>query len=211
MQHRAGAPSSRIARATAAFAAPVVATIAVMAVAAPVAAHPGHGEPGETAFATGLLHPLTGLDHLLVIVAVGALAVLLPSRPTLWLLPSALIGGMAAGGAVGMALGPARLVEVAVAGSVLLVGVALAVRHRRTASTAVALLVVGTGAVHGYGHGAWRPVGPTVDYAVGVLVATAVLLVAGVAVGVGLRRQPALRLAAGSLVSIAGVAFLAGA
>lgn len=209
VQQRVGAPGSRIARAVAA----VVVGAAVMAVAGPALAHPGHGEHGETAFAAGLLHPLTGLDHLLVIIAVGALAVLLPTRPSLWLLPAALIGGMAAGGGVGLALGRARVVDLAIAASVLVLGVALAlaVRHGRSAVPVVALLVVTAGAVHGYGHAAGRPAGPTVDYAVGILVVTAALLVAGVAAGVGLRRVPALRVVAGSFVTVAGVAFLAGA
>jgi urease accessory protein len=39
-----------------------------LALSLPAAAHPGHAETG---FAAGLLHPLTGLDHLLALLAVG--------------------------------------------------------------------------------------------------------------------------------------------
>ena len=45
-----------------------VAALASLAVALPAAAHPGHPDGGFTA---GLLHPLTGLDHLFALLAVG--------------------------------------------------------------------------------------------------------------------------------------------
>ncbi|MFS2082693.1 HupE/UreJ family protein, partial [Telluria sp. Tellsp99] len=44
-----------------------VAALATLAVALPAAAHPGHPDGGFTA---GLLHPLTGLDHLCALLAV---------------------------------------------------------------------------------------------------------------------------------------------
>ena len=61
-------------------------------------AHPGHAE-GALA---GLMHPLTGADHLLAMVAVGLWAAQLGGRAQ-WLLPASFVGFLAAGGALGAA------------------------------------------------------------------------------------------------------------
>ena len=42
---------------------------ATLALALPAAAHPGHG--ADSGFVNGLLHPVTGVDHLLALLAVG--------------------------------------------------------------------------------------------------------------------------------------------
>lgn len=192
-----------------------VVTLGALAVAAPASAHPGHGEHGETAFATGLLHPFTGVDHLLALLAVGALAVLVTARRANWLLPLGFVAGMAAGGALGLAGGGLRAVDVAIAGSVLVLGlmVVLVARPGSATSLPVVALVVGVaGAAHGYGHGVGLPAtGAAFDYGVGILVATTAALAMGIALGIGVRRVPVLRLATGSVVSVAGLALLAGA
>ena len=94
----------------------VVAVLAGLAVALPAAAHPGHPDSGFTA---GLLHPLTGLDHLLALLAVGLWsreqrhgAVLPPVFLVLMALGSACAGA-------GLAL-PA--LETSIAATVLLLG-----------------------------------------------------------------------------------------
>src|SRR5581483_332502 len=58
-------------------------------------AHPGHGDAG---FAHGFAHPLSGLDHLLAMVAVGLYAALLGGR-ALWLVPASFVTMMTVGGA----------------------------------------------------------------------------------------------------------------
>src|SRR6202035_4975153 len=63
-------------------------------------AHPGL--PGHThGFADGVLHPLTGLDHVLAMVAVGLLAAQLGGR-ALWAVPASFVAVMAAAGIAGM-------------------------------------------------------------------------------------------------------------
>ena len=52
-------------------------------------AHPGHG--GDAGFIAGVMHPLTGLDHLLGIVAAGALLGWLPQRRR-WLVCGGFLG-----------------------------------------------------------------------------------------------------------------------
>ena len=71
---------------------------AVLLVAEPAAAHTGRG----TGVVDGVLHPLTGLDHLLAMVAVGVLAVLAVPRGRVWTAPAAFLGGMIVGGVAGM-------------------------------------------------------------------------------------------------------------
>jgi urease accessory protein len=44
--------------------------LALVVVSTPAAAHTGH--PGHASFMAGLLHPLTGWDHLLAVATAGA-------------------------------------------------------------------------------------------------------------------------------------------
>ena len=52
-------------------------------------AHPGHGE--DSGFMAGALHPFTGVDHLIGIVAAGVLLGLLPQRSR-WPICAAFLG-----------------------------------------------------------------------------------------------------------------------
>ncbi len=193
----------------------VVTTLVALAVASPVAAHPGHGAHAETGFASGLLHPLTGVDHLLAILAVGVVAVLVPSRRAPWAVPLGFVAGLAAGGALGLVGGVRDAVELAIAASVVLLGLMVVSLTRwgpRSLLPSVLGVVSVLGVAHGYGHGVALPAGAAaVDYAVGALIATGALLALGTALGIGLRRTPAARIAAGWLVSVAGVALVVGA
>ncbi|RZK94945.1 MAG: urease accessory protein, partial [Methylobacterium sp.] len=63
-------------------------------------AHPGHGE--AAGLVHGFLHPVSGADHVLAMVAVGLLAALRGGR-ALWALPAAFLALMAAGAGLGMA------------------------------------------------------------------------------------------------------------
>ena len=67
---------------------PLVAAVSLWA--APALAHPGHD---GASLAAGLAHPLTGLDHLLAMLAVGLLAARRGGRAlALW--PAAFVGAM---------------------------------------------------------------------------------------------------------------------
>src|SRR5450759_3489336 len=63
-------------------------------------AHVGHGATGS--FTAGLAHPLGGLDHVAVMIAVGLWAALKGGR-ALWAWPAAFVSVMLIGGALGMA------------------------------------------------------------------------------------------------------------
>lgn len=164
-------------------------------------AHPGHGGDIHT-FSGGLMHPLTGLDHLLAAFAVGLWAVLSGMRRP-WALPLVFVATMALAAIVtvgGFALPNAELM---IAFSVVALGIFCAAAVRLPA--AIALLVTALfGFAHGYAHGAEG--GAASVYLAGMVVATAALHLAGMAAGwaAASLRLPVLARAAGALVAVAG-------
>jgi urease accessory protein len=174
-------------------------------------AHTGIGAAGG--FALGFWHPIGGLDHVLAMMAVGALAVRLGGR-ALWLVPAAFVAMMAVGGFAGMAGLQLPFVETGIALSVVVLGLAVAPQWKLPVAAASAL--VGLFAIfHGHAHGSEMPVDASgIAYAVGFVLATAALHVAGIGLGVavgriGARSRLALR-ASGGAMALAGVALLSG-
>ncbi len=142
----------------------------------PALAHPGG--PLEHGLAGGFLHPLMGMDHLVVMLMVGLWAGLQGGAMRL-ALPGAFIGAMALGLGLGMAGLAMPGVEAGVLASVLVLGVlaALAVRvPLRVAAPLVGL----AGVLHGHAHGV-EAGAVELTYALGALVATAALHGAGLA------------------------------
>jgi len=175
-------------------------------------AHPGHDAGG---FAHGVMHPLGGLDHVLAMVAVGLYAALLGGR-ALWLVPATFVGVMAIGGALGAAGYPLPYTEIGIALSVIVLGLAVALRA--SLPTLAAMALVGLFAIfHGHAHGAEMPAdAAAVSYATGFMLATALLHGAGIAIGLAagrLAERGGWRVAqvAGGAIALAGVALLAGA
>jgi urease accessory protein len=141
-------------------------------------------------------------------VAVGFYAALLGGR-ALWAVPATFVGVMAAGGALGVAGVALPHVEIAIALSVVVLGVAIALRV--SIPTLAAVTLVGLFAVfHGHAHGAEMVMeagGPA--YAAGFLLATALLHGAGLAAGLlTARSAPRLAPMAGGAMALAGVALL---
>jgi urease accessory protein len=128
-----------------------LAGLAILTLALPAAAHPGHG--GEPGFIAGLLHPLSGLDHLLALVAVGLWsrrqgqghALVLPAVFLVLMAQGASCAGMLAEGML-----PA--LEMSIAASVLLLGGLASLAGRMAPQLAVALVGL-CGFVHGLAHG----------------------------------------------------------
>ena len=187
--------------------------VAVLAASSGAAfAHPGHGD--AAGFTHGFLHPLGGLDHVLAMVAVGLFAAHLGGR-ALWAVPAAFVAAMALGGTLGMAGAALPFVETGIAVSVIVLGVAVALRV--SVPTLVAMGLVGFFAVfHGYAHGAEMPAdGSGASYAAGFLAATALLHAAGIALGIAVARlgeiagRRTVQLAGGAM-ALAGVAILVG-
>ncbi|MDM9620633.1 HupE/UreJ family protein [Rhizobium sp. S96] len=175
-------------------------------------AHTGVG--GTTGFFHGFSHPLSGLDHVLAMIMVGIIACQLGGR-ALWLVPATFVLVMAAGGALGMAGVGLPFVEAGIALSVIVLGAVIALGIR--APVAIAAGIVGLFAVfHGHAHGAEMPAAAGgIAYAIGFMLATAVLHIAGIALGFIVARigdrhgMIAVRTASG-LAAVAGVGLLSG-
>ena len=162
-------------------------------------------------FATGFTHPIGGLDHVLAMVAVGLWATQLSGR-ALWLVPLTFVLTMAFGGALGFFGVRLPLVETGIAGSVLILGVLVALASRLPLAASMAL--VGVFAVfHGYAHGAeMASESSALWYSLGFMLATALLHGAGVGVGSLVRRGAVARWLrfGGAAIAAAGVALLVG-
>jgi urease accessory protein len=185
---------------------------ALIATSSAAHAHTGIGD--TTGFAHGFLHPLSGIDHELAMIAVGLFAAHLGGR-ALWLVPLSFVSMMAVGGALGMAGVDLPFVELGIGLSVVALGAAVAFRFDLPTGTAMGL--VGFFAIfHGHAHGAEMPdTASGFAYGGGFVLATALLHVAGIALGVGIGRLSAtygrrILQVTGGAMSLAGVAILSG-
>jgi urease accessory protein len=189
-----------------------LALLALCLIGSPAFAHIGLGQ-SET-FSSGFLHPLGGIDHVLAMVAVGLYAASLGGS-AIWLLPAAFIGTMVVGGVLGYAGLSLPYVEQGIGLSVVLMGIAIALGMRLP--TAVAMGVVSLFALfHGHAHGSeGAQLAAFLPYAAGFVIATFLLHMAGISVGLGFdrlgrARSEFLRRAAGSISAVAGISLLAG-
>ena len=173
--------------------------LGLMITLAPAArAHVESGGAGS--LISGLLHPVTGLDHVVAMVAVGLWGAVL-AAPAIWLLPVAFPMVMALGGLIGLLGLPLPGVEVGIAISGMVLGLLVALERR--VPLAVALALVGVFALyHGYAHGRELPDGANaLLLSLAFVAATGLLHLVGILLG-ELRRWPVGR----RLVQLVGVA-----
>ncbi len=160
--------------------------------AAAASAHPNHNIP-HTHFTdgglfAGVLHPLLGIDHLLAMLAVGLLATQFVGWGK-WLVPGSFVGGLVAGGVLGMTGISFGYAEFGIAISLIALGCALAV-GKRLQLIAVLLAAAMFGFAHGHAHGMEVPsLAFPIVYALGFTVTTIILHAAGVAVGLFARQS----------------------
>src|SRR5512139_350131 len=173
----------------------------------PAVAHEPQGQ--AAGFATGLLHPVSGLDHVLAMVAVGLWGAQL-GAPAIWLLPVTFPLMMAFGGFLGLIGVPLPGVEIGIAASAILLGAMVALQARPPLALA-GLLVAFFAVFHGHAHGTELPAGQSaLLYSLGFVVATGLLHAVGIAIGL-IHRWSSGRLllrGAGVVVTLAGVFFL---
>ena len=146
-----------------------------------------HQEKGTVwGFTSGFIHPLTGLDHITAMVAVGLWGAFL-GAPAMWVLPVVFPLVMAFGGALGVLGVPLPGVETGIALSSVILGVCVALGARPPLW--VAALIVGTFAIfHGHAHGAEMPkAANAMTYAIGFVIATGLLHLTGIAFGLLVR------------------------
>lgn len=176
----------------------------LLAGAAPALAHTGHG----FAFNDGLTHPVSGLDHLLAMVAVGFWATAIGRRAMI-VMPAVFVlamvtGALAAyGGLPGL---PAT--ELMIVLSLVVLGAAIGMRVAPPlwlASVVTALFAL----AHGQAHG--MEVAPDANiglFVAGFAASTALLHAAGVLMASSLQRHQWSAQAFGGLLAIAGAAIL---
>lgn len=185
-----------------------LALLAAFALATPLAqAHEGAGLAGG--FMSGFAHPLLGWDHVVAMLAVGLWGAFL-GAPALWLLPVVFPLVMAAGGALGVLGVPLPAVEIGIAVSAIALGGVVAGALRPPLWVA-ALLVALFAIFHGHAHGTELPQAASpLAYSLGFVVATGLLHLTGIALGL-LTRWPAGRIAVrgmGAGIALLGVLFL---
>lgn len=158
--------------------APTIVLIALCLFAGTASAHTGPHP--ATGFYSGLAHPLSGLDHLLAMIAIGLWAAQQGGR-ALWAVPAAFVGTMVLGG--GLALGGLALphIETGIAASVLVLGLLVATRQRWGLAAGIAI-AAGFALYHGYAHGLEMPQATSAArYGLGFVLMTAFLHGVGVA------------------------------
>ncbi len=180
--------------------------------ALPAFAHLNPEEHGS--FMAGFSHPLFGADHILVMVAVGIWATQIAAskdnKNALFIVPAAFVGTMAVGFL--LALGGIELpfVEPAILASVIALGLLVAMATRVPVS--VAASIVGVFALfHGHAHGGELGSAGALQFGVGFVIATALLHVAGIALGMGVAKlgTVAARIV-GGLTALAGLSLVFG-
>ena len=173
-------------------------------------AHPGHdgGAHHTMSFVEGFLHPLTGADHLIVMLLVGIWSAM--NTRQWWLAPLAFAGLLLIGALIGMSGFTIGGTESIVAASLLGLGVMVALQLKLPA--AVGALIIGAFAIfHGLAHGA--ELSHSFGALSGMVLATVGLHIAGLGIGWHLMHSSTQQRWArllGGLASLTGIGLLAG-
>ncbi len=173
--------------------------LALAALSFSAAAHVGdaHDHGG---LLTGFLHPITGLDHLAAMLAVGVWSAMTTQR--LWVAPVAFASLLLAGALLAQAGVAFPAIEPMIAVSMLVVGLLLAARVKLP--EAAGAVLVGTFALfHGAAHGQELADGAALA---GMVLGTAALHAVGLGMGLGLKRAHHwLPRVAGGIVALMGL------
>ena len=154
-------------------------------------------------FASGVAHPLAGLDHILAMIAVGLWAAQLGGR-AYWSVPLAFVGMMVLGAVVAAAGLALPAVESGIAASVLILGLLIAFSARM--AIPLGMVLVGVFALfHGHAHGTELPqVASAASYGLGMLLATISLHATGLGAGILFQRAAVLLRIGGAMIAAAG-------
>ncbi|WP_343315795.1 HupE/UreJ family protein [Brucella sp. BE17] len=180
--------------------------------ASPAFAHLNPAEHGS--FAAGFTHPLSGLDHILAMIAVGLWATMLGGR-ALFIVPTSFVGVMLLGFIASMLGLPLPFVEPVILTSVVVLGLVVALAL--PVSPVLGALVVGFFAFfHGHAHGGEIGTATLFAYGAGFALATALLHIASIGLGLGVgtllkgaKGQIVLR-AAGGATALGGLMLMVG-
>jgi urease accessory protein len=151
----------------------------ILAATAPAFAHLDPNDHGS--LMSGFTHPLFGLDHIVVMVAVGLWAATIGGR-ALWIVPGAFVGAMAMGYLLALTGVSLPFVEPVILASVVALGLLIAAAVKLPAALGATL--VGIFALfHGYAHGGELGAATALSFGIGFAIATAILHAAGIGLG----------------------------
>ncbi|MFY9478184.1 MAG: HupE/UreJ family protein [Aquabacterium sp.] len=165
-----------------------------------VLAHTGdlghaHGADAATSFLQGALHPLTGLDHLAAMVSVGLWSALTTDKRnsnsnarSVWTAPAAFAVTLLIGALLGLGGLSLPGIEPMIAASLLVMGLLVCTRTALPPLAGGALVAV-FALFHGLAHGAELAGGHAAAALAGMVLSTAALHAAGIALGLLLRDQ----------------------
>lgn len=183
--------------------------IALLLVFLPATASAHSTEGAVGGFVSGFRHPLTGLDHIVAMVAVGLWGAFLGKR-AMWTLPVVFPVVMAFGGALGVLGVAIPHVETGIAMSGIVLG--LMVTFAAKPPIWIAAVIVGFFAVfHGHAHGTELPAAANaMTFAAGFVISTGLLHLSGISLGL-LAHWPWGRIivrAGGLAIALVGCGFL---
>jgi urease accessory protein len=175
------------------------AMLAVMS--APAFAHINPLEHGS--LMTGVAHPFSGADHVLAMIAVGLWAAQIGGKAR-WIVPASFVTMMAVGFLLAMNGVYLPFVEPGILASV--VGLGLLVALAVKAPVPVSAAVVGIFALfHGHAHGGEMGAATPLSFAVGFVIATAILHLIGLALGMAVAsNRPIIAQALGVFTALGG-------
>lgn len=157
-------------------------------------------------FGAGFLHPITGVDHVLAMLAVGLWGAELEGK-AIWMLPITFPLIMSLGAVAGILGVPMIAVEIGITASVIVLGSVIALNFRPNAGVATA--IVGCFAIfHGYAHGAELPHQTSAfEFCTGFVVATGMLHLCGIGVGLVTHLPHGLKVlrSGGAAIATAGI------
>ncbi|WP_137917927.1 HupE/UreJ family protein [Hydrogenophaga sp. 2FB] len=174
--------------------------LVLAAVSVSALAHVGDAGHDHGGFLTGFLHPVTGLDHLAAMLAVGVWSAMTTRR--LWLAPVSFAALLLIGALLAQAGVAFPAIEPMIAASMLVVGLLLAAQVKLPEASG-AVLVGAFALFHGAAHGQELADGAALA---GMVLGTAALHVAGIGMGLGLKRaNDWLPRVAGGVVALMGL------
>jgi len=143
-------------------------------------AHEGHD--ASVSFMSGLLHPFSGADHLLVIILVGFWSAFVLKK--IWLGPCVFIFGMCLGALAGLTGISMNFFEFGIATSVIAIGLLLMIKNQYSPK-AILILIAAFGVFHGFAHAqlfadSSLAISLVIQDVTGLIIATAALHLLGV-------------------------------
>lgn len=184
-----------------------VATCLAALVAPSVFAHAGHDLASGAA--AGFMHPFTGLDHLLALIATGVLLASCAQRAR-WIGASVLTVALLFGAVLGQAGNQLRLLELILAFSVVVAGFAVALRQPLGHAGWLIAGMAAFATFHGYAHGA-EATGAVTAFVVAFLAGSLVIVVAALLAAQRFIHTGRWRLLFGWAIAASGAGMLASA